>query len=161
MPRNGKREFDRRSGSDKSSVKPFEKREGGGAHNWGTVDDELKASAEENEWQPEENTEQRDSTATEEKPKTEPSESKPDDGGENGTVEVVEEEPAPVMTLDEYRAMKEKTRAKVELNHRKVDGKEGWKNAVELKKEETEFFSGTRVSARLTARTHECSKCTI
>ena len=27
-----------------SSVKPFEKREGGGAHNWGTVDDELKAS---------------------------------------------------------------------------------------------------------------------
>ena len=91
----------------------------------------------------------------------EPSESKPDDGGENGTVEVVEEEPAPVMTLDEYRAMKEKTRAKVELNHRKVDGKEGWKNAVELKKEETEFFSGTRVSARLIARTHECSKCTI
>ena len=27
-----------------SSVKPFEKREGGGAHNWGTVDDDLKAS---------------------------------------------------------------------------------------------------------------------
>lgn len=92
----------------------------------------------------------------------EPSETKPDDSGENGTVEVVEEEPAPVMTLDEYRAMKEKTRAKVELNHRKVDGKEGWKNAVELKKEETEFFSGTRVSARLIfLHTHECSKCTI
>lgn len=89
----------------------------------------------------------------------EPSESKPDDSGENGTTEVVEEEPAPVMTLDEYRAMKEKTRAKVELNHRKVDGKGEWKNAVELKKEETEFFSGTRVSARLISHTHECSKC--
>ena len=27
-----------------SSVKPVEKREGGGAHNWGTVRDDLKAS---------------------------------------------------------------------------------------------------------------------
>ena len=63
-------------------------------------------------------------------------------------VEAVEEESAPVMTLDEYRALKEKTRAKVELNQRKVDGKEGWKDTVELKKEETEFFSGTRVSGR-------------
>lgn len=63
-------------------------------------------------------------------------------------MEVVEDESVPVMTLDEYRAMKEKTRAKVELNQRKVDGKEGWKDAVELKKEDAEFFSGTRVSAR-------------
>ena len=31
----GKREFERRSGSDKSSVKAVDKREGGGAHNWG------------------------------------------------------------------------------------------------------------------------------
>lgn len=38
----GKREFDRQSGSDKSGVKPVEKREGAGAHNWGTVKDDLE-----------------------------------------------------------------------------------------------------------------------
>jgi plasminogen activator inhibitor 1 RNA-binding protein len=53
--RGGKREFDRRSGSDKSSVKPFEKREGGGAHNWGNVRDDLKAStSDQTEWPSEE-----------------------------------------------------------------------------------------------------------
>ena len=60
----------------------------------------------------------------------------------------MEEESAPVMTLDEYRALKEKTRAKVELHQRKVEGKEGWRDTVELKKEEAEFFSGTRVSVQ-------------
>ncbi|XP_067139347.1 SERPINE1 mRNA-binding protein 1-like, partial [Centruroides vittatus] len=38
----GKREFDRQSGSDKSGVKPVEKREGAGAHNWGTIKDDLE-----------------------------------------------------------------------------------------------------------------------
>ncbi|XP_048844798.1 plasminogen activator inhibitor 1 RNA-binding protein-like isoform X3 [Brienomyrus brachyistius] len=37
----GKREFDRHSGSDKSSLKAEEKRGGSGSHNWGTVKDEL------------------------------------------------------------------------------------------------------------------------
>ncbi|CAH2086096.1 unnamed protein product [Euphydryas editha] len=37
----GKREFDRRSGSDKTGVKPVDKREGAGPHNWGTIKDDL------------------------------------------------------------------------------------------------------------------------
>jgi len=45
--RGGKgREFDRRSGSDKSSVKASDKREGAGSYNWGTPQDELEASQE-------------------------------------------------------------------------------------------------------------------
>ena len=44
--RGGKREFDRQSGSDKSGVKAQEKREGSGAHNWGTVKDEIEGQME-------------------------------------------------------------------------------------------------------------------
>ena len=39
----GKREFDRHSGSDKSGVKPTEKREGSGAFNWGNPADDFAA----------------------------------------------------------------------------------------------------------------------
>lgn len=42
----GKRDFDRQSGSDKSGVKPIEKREGSGAHNWGSVQDEIESQLE-------------------------------------------------------------------------------------------------------------------
>jgi len=44
--RGGKREFDRQSGSDKSGVKPQEKRDGSGAHNWGSVKDEIEGQME-------------------------------------------------------------------------------------------------------------------
>lgn len=42
----GKRDFDRQSGSDKSGVKPVEKREGSGPHNWGSVQDEIEGQME-------------------------------------------------------------------------------------------------------------------
>jgi len=42
----GKRDFDRQSGSDKTSVKPVEKREGSGPHNWGSVQDEIEGQME-------------------------------------------------------------------------------------------------------------------
>ena len=42
----GKRDFDRQSGSDKSGVKPIEKREGSGPHNWGSVQDEIEGQLE-------------------------------------------------------------------------------------------------------------------
>lgn len=38
----GKPVFDRHSGNDKTGVKPVEKKDGGGAHNWGTINDELE-----------------------------------------------------------------------------------------------------------------------
>lgn len=37
-----KREFDRQSGSDKTGVKAVDKREGGGAHNWGTHKQDIE-----------------------------------------------------------------------------------------------------------------------
>merc|ERR1711981_413766 len=42
--RGGKREFERKSGDDKTSgVKAVDKREGSGSHNWGTYEDDIKA----------------------------------------------------------------------------------------------------------------------
>ena len=38
----GKPVFDRHSGNDKTGIKPVEKKDGGGAHNWGTINDELE-----------------------------------------------------------------------------------------------------------------------
>eukprot|EP00096_Caligus_rogercresseyi_P009711 TRINITY_DN334_c0_g1_i2.p1 TRINITY_DN334_c0_g1~~TRINITY_DN334_c0_g1_i2.p1 ORF type:complete len:411 (-),score=184.49 TRINITY_DN334_c0_g1_i2:718-1950(-) len=38
-----KREFERKSGDDRTGVKAVDKREGGGSHNWGTMEDEMKA----------------------------------------------------------------------------------------------------------------------
>ncbi|XP_049514908.1 plasminogen activator inhibitor 1 RNA-binding protein isoform X2 [Dermacentor silvarum] len=38
----GKREFERQSGSDRSGVKPVDKKGGEGSYNWGTVNDDLE-----------------------------------------------------------------------------------------------------------------------
>lgn len=38
----GGRRFDRHSGSDKTGIKPISKKEGGGAHNWGTDEDVIQ-----------------------------------------------------------------------------------------------------------------------
>nr|4V6W_Ah Chain Ah, Vig2, isoform B [Drosophila melanogaster] len=38
----GKREFDRQSGSDRTGVKSIDKREGGGAHNWGSPKQDIE-----------------------------------------------------------------------------------------------------------------------
>jgi hypothetical protein len=37
----GKREFDRHSGSERSGVKPVEKRDGSGSYNWGSAKDQI------------------------------------------------------------------------------------------------------------------------
>merc|ERR1712149_48987 len=44
--RDGDRKFDRKSGDPKSSYKGSDKREGAGAGNWGTTEDDLKAQTE-------------------------------------------------------------------------------------------------------------------
>merc|ERR1712173_70676 len=42
--RGGKREFERKSGDDRTSgVKSVDKRDGSGSHNWGTYEDDIKA----------------------------------------------------------------------------------------------------------------------
>jgi len=88
----GERRFDRKSRDPKSSQKPFEKKEGSGAGNWGTAEDELQGQTEKVEGQ------------TEGEKTDEPKEE----------VEQKEEVPPPepeekTMTLEEYYASRKKS----------------------------------------------------
>ncbi|AWP11329.1 putative plasminogen activator inhibitor 1 RNA-binding protein-like isoform 2 [Scophthalmus maximus] len=117
----GKREFDRHSGSDRS-LKGEEKRGGSGSHNWGTVKDELN--------------ELDQSTNTEETPEGEEHPPADSENKEN-EVEVKEEGPKE-MTLDEWKAMQDKERAKVEFNIRKANEGADWNKGFVLHKSKAE-----------------------
>uniref|UniRef100_A0A8C9VXZ0 SERPINE1 mRNA binding protein 1 n=1 Tax=Scleropages formosus TaxID=113540 RepID=A0A8C9VXZ0_SCLFO len=123
----GKREFDRHSGSDKS-LKSEEKRGGSGSHNWGTVKDEL--------------TELDQSNATEETHEGEEPAPADSENKENEVEEVKDEGPKE-MTLDEWKAMQDKERAKAEFNIRKPnEGNDGqWKKGYILHKSKSEDVS--------------------
>lgn len=122
----GKREFDRRSGSDKTGVKPVDKREGAGPHNWGTIKDDL---------------DELNKTGSE----GEAAEEKPADAAAAGDGQQPEGERAPpaeeeprVLTLDEYKALRNAQRTAPQYNLRKAGEGEDlsqWKNLVLLKKE--------------------------
>lgn len=105
--RDGKRERDRQSGSDKTGVKSVDKRDGGGAHNWGShkqdIDDLNKPPTDdENKEGGEENAD--DSTPT----------------------APIEEEPKE-MTLDEWKAQRQSQLLQPQYNLRKAG--EGEDNA--------------------------------
>ncbi|XP_020509168.1 SERPINE1 mRNA binding protein 1a isoform X2 [Labrus bergylta] len=119
----GKREFDRHSGSDKSSLKGEEKRGGSGSHNWGTVKDELN--------------ELDQSNVTEENPEGEEHPPADSENKENEAEEVKEEGPKE-MTLDEWKAMQDKERAKVEFNIRKPNEGANWNKGFVLHKSNAE-----------------------
>ncbi|XP_076828458.1 SERPINE1 mRNA-binding protein 1 isoform X3 [Brachyhypopomus gauderio] len=118
----GKREFDRHSGNDKSSQKVEEKRGGAGSHNWGSNKDE---------------TSELEQTAAPEAP-AEGEEHAPADSenklSRENEVEEVKEEGPKEMTLDEWKAMQDKERAKVEFNIRKPnEGQDAqWKKGYVL-----------------------------
>ena len=91
------REFERHSGSNKTGVKPIQKREGGGAHNWGSYRDEAEMGTE--------------AVVTTEKKEGE--EGAAPEGAVTENVEVapaVEEEP--VKTLKEWMEEEERNRAR-------------------------------------------------
>ena len=102
-----KRERDRQSGSDKTGVKPVDKRDGNGAHNWGShkqdiddinkppTDDEIKESGEET--------------------------------GEESTPQAPVEEEPKEMTLDEWKAQRQAQLLQPQYNLRKAG--EGEDNA--------------------------------
>ncbi|XP_019936529.1 SERPINE1 mRNA-binding protein 1 isoform X2 [Paralichthys olivaceus] len=119
----GKREFDRHSGSDKSSLKGEEKRGGSGSHNWGTVKDELN--------------ELDQSTNTEENPEGEEHPPADSENKENEVEEVKEEGPKE-MTLDEWKAVQDKERAKVEFNIRKPNEGADWNKGFVLHRSKAE-----------------------
>ncbi|CAK6432688.1 unnamed protein product [Pipistrellus nathusii] len=120
----GKREFDRHSGSDRSGLKHEDKHRGSGSHNWGTVEDELTNLEQPN--------------VTEETPEGEEHPVADTENKEN-EVEVKEEDPKE-MTLDEWKAIQNKDRAKVEFNIRKPnEGADGqWKKGFVLHKSKSE-----------------------
>ncbi|KAF4112283.1 SERPINE1 mRNA binding protein 1a isoform X1 [Onychostoma macrolepis] len=127
----GKREFDRHSGSDRSSLRAEEKRGGSGSHNWGTVKDELS--------------ELDQSNVTEDTPEGEEHPPADSENKEN-EVEEVKEEGAKEMTLDEWKAQQNKDRAKVEFNIRKANEGTDWKKGYVLHKSKAEDASGDDAS---------------
>ncbi|EDW83963.1 uncharacterized protein Dwil_GK13399 [Drosophila willistoni] len=114
----GKREFDRQSGSDKTGIKAVDKREGGGAHNWGSAKQDIE-----------------DIKTGESAPVVDKDDSANEQSGEPAN-NTLEEEEAKQMTLDEWKALTDK-RAKPNYNLRKagegVDNSE-WKKMVVLNK---------------------------
>ncbi|XP_018960704.2 SERPINE1 mRNA binding protein 1a isoform X1 [Cyprinus carpio] len=122
----GKREFDRHSGSDRSSQRAEEKRGGSGSHNWGTVKDELS--------------ELDQSNVTEDTPEGEEHPPADSENKEN-EAEEVKDEGAKEMTLDEWKAQQNKERAKVEFNIRKANEGTDWKKGYVLHKSKAEDAS--------------------
>uniref|UniRef100_A0A3Q3X3E5 Hyaluronan/mRNA-binding protein domain-containing protein n=1 Tax=Mola mola TaxID=94237 RepID=A0A3Q3X3E5_MOLML len=106
----GKRDFDRQSGSDKANQKTEEKRGGSGSSNWGNVKDEVRPCIVVR-WLSREN-----------------------------EVEEVKNEGPKEMTLDEWKAMQDKERTKVEFNIRKPnEGTDSqWKKGYVLHKSKSE-----------------------
>ncbi|XP_041475441.1 plasminogen activator inhibitor 1 RNA-binding protein-like isoform X1 [Lytechinus variegatus] len=137
-----KREFDRHSGSDKSSsFKGQDKREGSGSHNWGNIKDDVKdlntSNASEEgttqEWNQPADGEQSENAPTTTPKEGEENEGAPEDGEEK-------EPEKDEMTLDEYKAMVSKERVKTEFNLRRAgEGEDNsqWKQTYVLKKETT------------------------
>ncbi|XP_022198422.1 plasminogen activator inhibitor 1 RNA-binding protein [Nilaparvata lugens] len=133
----GRKQFDRSSRSTKTGIKPVDKREGGGAHNWGSYQDELNEVTNMNSKQlndqvyPTENTDETNPEAdgdVKEQESMQESE-KPD----------TQEEPKE-MTLDEYKALKG-NRQKPMYNLRKANEGEDpsqWKKMYTLTKNENE-----------------------
>lgn len=132
----GKREFDRQSGSDKTGVKAVDKREGGGAHNWGThkqdIDDFTKGTA---EWDAERAAKVKDEKTNDDSANAETGNEQnagKDNANEQGN-QTAEEE-AKEITLDEWKAQRAE-RAKPQYNLRKAGEGEDtsqWKKMVAL-----------------------------
>lgn len=161
-----KREFERRSGSDRSgprldnssrgdrsSVKPQDKREGGGQYNWGTP---TEGSGEDAEVFPQsEVTDWAEASPDPGAPKETPEDAQEEEDKENDEEKEEEEEPLKEMTLDEWKALqdKERPRASFELRKPGEGEKKGmWKNTKVYKRSdagESEFASKRVIEERI------------
>ncbi|XP_054161424.1 plasminogen activator inhibitor 1 RNA-binding protein-like [Oppia nitens] len=128
--RRGKRELDRHSGSDKAGVKAVDKRDGGGAHNWGKIDDfsnEEPFAAD--------NHDMIDKSADETGLDVSNSNQENDTNSAEELVPAVEEPKE--MTLEEYKQQIEGQRVQPKFNLRKPgEGEDNsqWKKTFILKK---------------------------
>jgi len=130
----GKREFDRHSGSDRS-LRGEEKRGGSGSHNWGTVKDDMN--------------ELDQSNVTEENPEGEEHPPADSENKRENEVEEVKEEGPKEMTLDEWKAMQDKERAKVEFNIRKANEGADWNKGFVLHKSKAEDKKGELIEPEI------------
>jgi len=132
--RGGKRDFDRKSGDNRTGIKAEDKRGGGGKGNWGTFEDDVPKEGEEANTTVD--SEGKDEAATEEEPKA-PRELT----AEELEAKAAREEEEKQMTLDQWKAMQAKKEGP-KFNVRKagegsdVDPK--WKKATAYKKENEE-----------------------
>ncbi|KAJ8889670.1 hypothetical protein PR048_009171 [Dryococelus australis] len=153
----GKREFDRKSGSDKAGVKPVDKREGSGSHNWGTIKDDIadlstSYQAEEQDWgnelmmtdpqwlEPMEKVEAVAVAVAAAVAVEADAEVVPPSDPDQEPAQTQEEEEVKELTLDEYKAMRE-NRQKPTYNLRKAGEGEDlsqWKKMYELNKKKDE-----------------------
>lgn len=130
--RRGKREFDRQSGSDKTGVKAVDKRDGGGAHNWGSHKqdlDDLNKGTDQYLTDGEKN-----DSAVE-------GETKEGETNAEGEAKPVEEE-VKEMTLDEWKAQRAAIRAKPQYNLRKAGEGEDtaqWTKMIPLDKKKVNY----------------------
>lgn len=134
--RGGKREFERKSGDDRTGVKSVDKRDGSGSHNWGTYEDDMKAE------QDQANTSTDDAGQTTDPPANDAAKTddKDKDKATNGVVEKEEEREKEEVTytLDEWKAQQGEKKGQ-QFNTRKpgegseIDPK--WKKTYAYKKE--------------------------
>merc|ERR1719259_431978 len=128
--RGGKREFERKSGDDRTGVKSVDKRDGSGSHNWGTYEDDIKAEQDQANTSTDENGQPIDPANDA---------AKSDDKTTNGVAErEVEREPEEITyTLDEWKAQQAK-KEETKFNLRKAgegsDLDPKWKKTYAYKK---------------------------
>uniref|UniRef100_A0A1A9X291 Hyaluronan/mRNA-binding protein domain-containing protein n=1 Tax=Glossina brevipalpis TaxID=37001 RepID=A0A1A9X291_9MUSC len=135
---NRKREFDRQSGSDKTGVKAVDKRDGTGAHNWGSVKDTIDEAYTKNNNEDNANNVSVQASGNTEKNEESNNEQQQNNDQANNVEEEVKE-----LTLDEWKAQQQQ-RAKPQFNIRKAGEGEDtsqWKKMIVLnnnKKKENE-----------------------
>jgi len=132
----GKREFDRHSASDKTSMRPHDKRDGQGPHNWGSIEEGQQEQAINEQMDQMAIDNNADAAAADAKPVAEGEAAAPAEGEKQEEVEPEEEEPIE-MTLDEYKAKTEAEKKQQSFNIRKAGEGENnpeWKSFKQLKK---------------------------
>lgn len=139
----GKREFERQSGSDRSGVKPVDKKGGEGAYNWGTVNDDLEVQL--SPFGEENVTETADKSGDETAVGENAADTSKDSSGaagEEGAAAENAADDAREMTLDEYKREQEQKRSRASFNIRKAgeggEEKAEWKKMYVLKKKITD-----------------------
>lgn len=149
----GKREFDRHSASDKTGVKAIDKRDGAGAHNWGThkqdIDDYQKGYDNNDDVKAKDNKDGTAGAGGADKANgdaKQQSDSEQQNGKETNEQVQIEEE-AKEITLDEWKAQRAE-RAKPQYNIRKAGEGEDtsqWKKMIALDNRKKKVSSGRKL----------------